>query len=101
MPSAPPPPARAPSSAVRARARAPHRRRGLSRAAPSAPGDPDDARVAGEIVDHARFSAERVLEKVRDLFRERRVDLEECRPVRSEHAIEVRRGPPDEVKAIL
>ena len=69
--------------------------------APSAPGHLDDARVAGEIVDHPRFSTERVLEKVRDLFREWRIDLEERRPVRCEHARKIRRRAPDELEAIL
>src|SRR6267142_4128099 len=69
--------------------------------APSAPRDLDDAGVAGEVVDHARFSAERVLEKVRDLFRERRIDLEERRPMRREDALEIRRRAPDELEAVL
>src|SRR6267378_8204016 len=69
--------------------------------APSAPRDLDDAGVAGEVVDYARFSAERVLEKVRDLFRERRIDLEEGRPMRRKHAMEVRGRAPDELEAVL
>src|SRR2546427_5315397 len=69
--------------------------------APSASGHADDACVAREIVDHARFSAERVLEKMRDLFRERRVDLEERGATRCEDAVEVRRRAPDELEAIL
>src|SRR5207245_4864596 len=63
--------------------------------------NPDDARVAGEVVDHARLSAERVLEEVRDLLGERRVDLEERGPVRRENAWKVRRGAPDELEAVL
>src|SRR5439155_14558248 len=69
--------------------------------APYAPGDPDDARVAGQVVDHARFSAERVLQKMGDLFRERRVDLEQRRALRREHAGEVRCRAPDELQAVL
>src|SRR6266852_9855960 len=69
--------------------------------AASAPGDLDDARFAGEIVDHARFSAERVLEKMRDLLREWRVDLEERRTTRREDARKVRGRAPDELEAIL
>src|SRR2546428_8867746 len=69
--------------------------------APSASGDAHNACVAREIVDHARFSAERVLEKMRDLFRERRIDLEERGAMRCEDAVEVRRRAPDELEAIL
>src|SRR6267378_8693528 len=69
--------------------------------APSASGDADDARLAREIVDHARFSTERILEKMRDLFRERWIDFEERRAVRGENAVEVRRRAPDELETVL
>src|SRR2546430_3910266 len=69
--------------------------------AASAPRDLDDAGVTGEVVDDARFSAERVLEKMRDLFRERRIDLEERRPMWREHARKGRRRAPDELESVL
>jgi hypothetical protein len=48
---------------------------GFDRRSQSAPGDADNASVAREVIDDARLSAERVLQKMRDLFSEWRVDL--------------------------
>src|SRR2546423_13397899 len=101
MPVSPTRGARARASAGRAPARSQRRTRWRAPLAPSAPRDLDDAGLAGEVVDHARFSTERVLEKVRDLSGERRIDLEERRAVRREHAREIRRRAPDELEAVL
>src|SRR4029078_822070 len=65
------------------------------------PGDFDDARLACEIVDDAGLSTQRVLKQVRDLFRERRIDLEERRATRCEHAGEIRGRAPDELEPIF
>src|SRR4029078_377481 len=65
------------------------------------PGDFDDARLACEIVDDAGLSTQRVLKQVRDLFRERRIDLEERGATRCEHAGEIRGRAPDELEPIF